>query len=159
MDARSIRDVAAAVAAGAGLLLLADLSLDWYSVSVTAAGITTIKTAASGWTDIGFVAGLLTIAMLLFMIRPTRRSGEVDVVQAAVTGGLALAVLGFTIAAALTGTASITAPATDIQVGSTLWPAYVGIGLAAAVAAGALTAAVEVLRGVTAPSRAIAPQG
>ena len=67
MDGRTIRDVAAAVAAGAGVLLLADLSLSWYSVSVTAAGITEIEATSSAWAGIGLVAGLLTLAMLVYM--------------------------------------------------------------------------------------------
>ncbi len=139
------------------MILLADLSLSWYSVSVTAAGITTIKTATSGWTNIGVAAGLVAIALLVFMIRPARHSGAIDFVQGAVTGALGLAVLGFTVAAAFTSTTSITAPATAITAGSRLWPAYAGIGLAAVLVAGTLTALVEVLRGVTAPSPALAP--
>ena len=155
MDGRTIRDVAAAVAAGAGVLLLADLSLGWYSVTVTAGGVVSVEATSSGWTNVGVVAGLLTIAMLVYMIRPMRHAGRIDLVQAGVTGALGVAVLGFTVAAAFTGTASITAPETAVEVGSTLWPAYAGIGLSAIVAAGTLTALVEVLRGFTAPSRAI----
>jgi hypothetical protein len=157
MDGRTIRDVAAAVAAGAGVLLLADLSLSWYSVSVTAAGITEIEATSSAWAGIGLVAGLLTLAMLVYMLRPVRRAGAVDLVQAAVTAALGLGVFGFTVAAALTGSASITTPATSVEVGSRLWPAYVGMGLGAVVAAGVLVALVQVLRGVTAPAQAITP--
>jgi hypothetical protein len=75
--------------------------------------------------------------------------------HAAVTAALGVAVLGFTVAAAFTGTASVTAPATAVEVGSRLWPVYGGIALSAIVAAATLTALVEVLRGFTAPSRAI----
>jgi hypothetical protein len=156
MDGRSIRDVAAAVGAGAGVLLLADLSLGWYSVTVSVGGVVNVEAASSGWTNIGVVAGLLTIAMLVYMIRPLPRAGRIDLVQAAVTAALGVAVPGFTIAAAFRGTASITAPATAVEVGSRLWPAYAGIGLSAIVAVATLTALVEVLRGFTAPSRGIA---
>ena len=155
MDARTIRDTAAGVAAGAGVLLLADLSLGWYSARVAAAGVVTIRSTVSGWTNVGVVAGLVTIAMLVFMIRPARHSGVIDFVQAAVTAALGLAVLGFAIAAAFTSSASITVPAAAIAVGSRLWPSYAGIGLGAVVAVAALTALAEVLRGVTAPARAI----
>ena len=158
MDGRTIRDVAAAVAAGAGVLLLADLSLGWYSVTVTTAGIVEVETTSSGWAGVGVVAGLLTIAMLVYMSRPLRHAGSIDFVQGAVTAALGVAVLGFTIAAALTGSASITASVTAVEVGSKLWPAYAGIGLSAIVAAGTLAALAEVLRGVTAPTRAISPR-
>jgi len=157
MDGRTIRDVAAAGAAGAGVLLLADLSLGWYSVNVASAGVVNIKATSSGWSNVGLVAGLVTIAMLVYMIRPVRHAGSIDFVQAAITAVLGLAVLGFTSAAALTGSASITAPEAAVQVGSRLWPAYTGIVLGAVVAASTLTALVEVLRGVTAPARAINP--
>ena len=70
MDKRTVRDVAAAVAAGVGVLLLADLSLGWYAVKVAVAGVINIDVNASGWGHFGTVAGLLTIAMLIYMIRP-----------------------------------------------------------------------------------------
>ena len=155
MDGRTIRDAAVAVAAGAGVLLLGDLSLGWHSVSVTTAEIVTVKATSSGWTNIGAVAGLATITMLLYMIRPVRHAGSIDLMQAAVTAVLGVAVFGFTIAAAFASSTSISAPATTVEVGSRLWPAYVGIGLATVVAAGVLTALVEVMRGVTAPAHAI----
>ena len=69
MDRRTIRDVAAAVAAGAGVLLLADLSLGWYEVKVTAGSVVDITANATGWGHAGTVAGLLAIAMLVYMIR------------------------------------------------------------------------------------------
>ena len=155
MNGRTIRDVAAAVAAGAGVLLLADLSLGWQSVTVTTAEIVTVKATSSGWTNVGLVAGLVTIAMIVYMIRPVRHAGSIDLMQAAVTAVLGIAAFGFTVAAAFTGSTSISAPETAVEVGSRLWPVYVGIGLAAVVAAGVLTALVEVMRGVTAPAHAI----
>ena len=154
MELTTLRDVAAAGAAGAGVLLLADLSLGWHEVRVETSDLVSISTTSSGWTNLGLVAGLLTIAMLLFMIRPLRRTGSVDLLHAAVTAALGVAVAGFTIAAALTGSASITAPDTAVEVGSSLWPAYVGIGIGAFLAAAAVTAFVLVMRGATAPSSA-----
>jgi hypothetical protein len=55
MGGGTIRDVAAAVAAGAGMLLLADLSLGWYPVSVSAGGVVNVEASSSGWTNIGVV--------------------------------------------------------------------------------------------------------
>jgi hypothetical protein len=159
MDGRTIRDAAAAVAAGAGVLLLADLSLGWYSVKVASGGVVEIDATANGWTNVGVVAGLVTIAMLVYMIRPMRRPGPIDFVQAVVTAALGLAVFGFTTAAALTASASVSTPGALVEVGSRLWPAYGGIGLCAVVAAGTLVALAELLRGVTAPVRSISPAG
>jgi len=157
MDKRTIRDVAAAVAAGAGVLLLADLSLGWYGVKVAVAGVVNIDVNASGWGQLGTVAGLLTLAMLIYMIRPMRHDGAVSLTQAVVTAVLGLGAFGFTVARALNGTASVTSMTTTVQVHSTLWPAYAGIGLAAIMAGAAITALVLVMRGATAPSAVIHP--
>jgi hypothetical protein len=154
MDTRTLRDVAAAVAAGAGVLLLADLSIGWHEVEVTAGGVVDITATSSGWSGIGLVAGLLTIALLVAMIRPLRGDGSVAAEVAATTAAIGVAILGFTIAAALTGSASVDAPAASVEVGAHLWPAYAGVALAAIVAGGTVTALALVLRGATAPSRA-----
>jgi hypothetical protein len=155
MDRRTTRDVAAAVAAGAGVLLLADLSLGWHDVNVAAGGVVDISTTSSGWSGIGLVAGLLTIAMLVYMARPMRHEGAVDVAQAALTAVLGLGAAAFTIVAALTGSASISVPVTAVEVGNTLWPAYVGIVLAVVVAGAAAAAFALVARGATKPSRVL----
>jgi hypothetical protein len=155
MDRRTIRDVAAAVAAGVGVLLLADLSVGWYGVKVAVAGVVNIKVTAGGWGQFGTIAGLLTIAMLIYMIRPMRRDGTVNLAQAAVTAVLGLGAFGFTVARALNGSASVTTMTTTVQVHSTLWPAYVGIALAAIMAGAAITALVLVMQGATTPSPVI----
>jgi len=157
MDKRTIRDVAAAVAAGAGVLLLADLSLGWFGVKVAVAGVVDINATAAGWGQVGTVAGLLVLAMLVTMIRPLRRDGSVTLARAAVTGVLGLGAFGFTIARALNGTASVTTTTTAVRVQSTLWPAYVGIVLGAIVAGGVITALVLVMQGVRSPSSVIHP--
>jgi hypothetical protein len=152
MDRRTIRDVAAAVAAGVGVLLLADLSLGWYGVKVAVAGVVNIDANASGWGQFGTVGGLLTIAMLIYMIRPMRNDGAVSLAQAVVTAVLGLGAFGFTVARALNGSASVTTMTTTVQVHSTLWPAYAGIALGAIMASAAITALVLVMRGATTPS-------
>jgi len=157
MDKRTIRDVAAAVAAGVGVLLLADLSLGWYGVKVAVAGVVNIDVNASGWGQLGTVAGLLTIAMLIYMIRPMRHEGAVSLTQAVVTAVLGLGAFGFTVARALNGSASVTTMTTTVQVHSTLWPAYVGIALGAIMAGAVITALVLVMRGATARSTVINP--
>ena len=157
MDRRTIRDVAAAVAAGAAVLLLADLSLGWFSVKVAVAGVVDVSANATGWGSTGTVAGLLALAMLVGMIGPVRREGSVTLARAAATGVLGLGAFGFTVARALDGVASVTTPVTAVQVQATQWPTYVGIVLGAAVAGGMITALVLVMQGVRAPSGVIHP--
>jgi hypothetical protein len=152
MDKRTIRDVAAVVAAGAGVLLLAALSAGWYSVKVAVVGVVDINANASGWGQLGTAAGLLTIAMLISMIRPLRHEGAVSPAQALTTGLLGLGAFGFTVARALGGSASVTTSATAVQIHATLWPAYAGIALGAIVACAATVALVLVMGGARASS-------
>jgi hypothetical protein len=153
MTRETWRDLAAAVAAVAAVLLLVDLGLGWYEVKVSTAGITAISASSSGWSGVGLVAGLVTIALLVYMIRPLRREADMDAVQAALTCVLGVAVLTLTLAAALTGSASVTSPAAAVEVSTRLWPAYIGIGLAAVVAVGASAAFALFMAGATAPAR------
>lgn len=156
MDTRTVRDAAAAVAAGGAVLLLVDLSLGWHGVTVSGGGLVDVSATSSGWAGPGLVAGLLAIALLVSIVRPLRRDGAVDEGQAATTALIALAAAGFTIGAALTGSVSINAPGAAVQVGSRLWPAYAGIALAAAVALAAAAACALVLAGATSPARGAA---
>jgi hypothetical protein len=153
MSTGTLRDLAAAVAAVAALLLLVDLGLGWYEVNVTAGGVVAVSTTSSGWSDVGLVAGLVTIALLVYMARPLRADASLDVTQAVLTCILGVSAFALTVAAALTGSASVTAPLTAVEVSQRLWPAYVGIGLATVVGLGTFTAFVLYVTGATAPSR------
>lgn len=147
----TVRDVSAALAGGAGVLLLADLALGWYEVKITAGGVTVVSTTSTGWSHFGVIAGLLTLGLVAYMLRPLRGGGELDITQAAVSAMLGLAVLAFTVAAALTASASVAGPAGSIEVGTHLWPAYLGVGLGGVVALGTATALALFLSGATAP--------
>ena len=133
------------------MLLLADLALGWYEVKITAGGVTVISTTSTGWSHFGVIAGLLTLGLVGYMLRPLRNEGELDVAQVAISAMLGLAVLAFTVTAALTSAASVSGPAGSIEVGTHLWPAYLGIGLSGVVALGTTTALALFLRGATAP--------
>ena len=149
-EGRPLSDVAVAIAASAGVLLLADLGLSWQSIDVTS-GAVSLRVAATGWANGGLLAGFVTIALLVYLTRPLRVGGVTDVPQAAVGGILGLASLGFTVAAAFTGASPVTTSAGAVQVGHHLWPAYAGIGIAAVAAAGALFVLAGVFRGTAAP--------
>lgn len=160
MDGRSIRDVAVAVAACAGVLLIADLGLGWHTVTILTTGpgpseSVVVKVSATGWTNVGLFAGFIAIATLVMLARSTWQSVAVDLPQSAVTAALGVASLGFTIGAALAATTSVTVSATGQELASRAWPAYAGIGLAAVVALGTLIALLEVYREAPAPSGAV----
>jgi hypothetical protein len=152
MDRRTARDIAAVVAAGAGVLLLAALSAGWFAVEVAVAGVIRIDVDASGWGRLGTVAGLLTIAMLIAMIGPLRHEGAVALPRAMTTALLALGAFGFTVARAMSGSATVNTTATAVQAHATLWPAYLGVALGALMACAATTALVLVMRGARDPS-------
>lgn len=156
MTTRSMRDVATAIAACAGILLIADLGLGWHSVSILSntigpvSGRVLVTVSATGWTNVGLFAGFVTIATLVSLGRSMRSGIAVDLTQAAVTAALGLASLGFTIGAALAATNSVTVSGGAQEIATREWPAYAGIGLAAVLALATVIALREVSRGSTA---------
>lgn len=153
VDRRSMRDVAVALAACAGVLLLADLGLGWHSVVINAevgvANPVLVTVSATGWTNVGLFAGFVTIATLVALARSMRTGVVVDLPQAAVAAALGLACLGFTIGAALAATNFVTVAGSAQEIATRQWPAYAGIVLAAVLALGTLVALREVSRGTT----------
>jgi hypothetical protein len=127
------------ILAGAGIFLC-DLFLDWHRVSVLAGGgAVDVRASSSGWTGWGGVAGVLAIALVLWQGREAAAAAAPTVLNSLVTAGLAVGTLGCALDEAVGGSATVSAtPVTLVQVGARLWPAWVGVGLAAAVALAAL---------------------
>ena len=124
MDLEALKRVSERVLLVAALLFLVVLFLDWHRTSVVILAEGDAETGSSGWSGWGLLAGFFALAIVgLELDRVVRRrthEGQafVDLILAV---GLALA----TVAAVFTG---------DTSVGNgagTLWPAWVGLGLAA----------------------------
>jgi hypothetical protein len=124
LDLEALKRVSERVLLVAALLFLVVLFLDWHRTSVVILAEGDAETGSSGWSGWGLLAGFFALAIVgLELDRVVRRrthEGQafVDLILAV---GLALA----TVAAVFTG---------DTSVGNgagTLWPAWVGLGLAA----------------------------
>jgi hypothetical protein len=140
MDLGALKRASKLVLLGSAVLFLVVLFLDWHRTSVEVVGVGDAEAASSGWSGWGLLAGFFAIALLGFeldrILRKSPLEGQalVDLVLAA---GLALA----TVAAVFTGDASVNAGPVGVEVGSTLWPAWVGLALAGLTVLAALVAA------------------
>jgi len=112
---------------GAGLLLLIDTFLSWQKVSVDVSGVEVAAVSANAWHGFwGVLLGLLTIALLVWVGLQLAKVDvpKLPVADSMVTLGLGGLILLFALIKNL---------ADDF---STIW-SYIGVVLAAAVAAGA----------------------
>jgi hypothetical protein len=121
--------------AAAGLLVV-DLFLPWQRIGVDMPYID-VDTTSTGWGGWGTVAGICALVLIVLALAQ-RSMGPVT--RAAL--GVLLPV--FTALAALTGDAHVMSGMMNVDVGETLWAAWVGLGLA--VVAGAATLAPLVSR-------------
>ena len=134
------------VIVGAFLFVL-DLFLDWQKADIDVAGVVSVHAASSGWAGWGVVAGILAIAVIVAAV--TRR--------AAWTLGLAAAMLVATALLAFTGDADVATGVVGVAVDTTLWPAWVGLVLAAVTTAAAAVPFVPALAAT--PPRGLTPHG
>jgi hypothetical protein len=136
MDLQSFRRRAQLLATAGALAFLVVLSFDWYEVSVEIGNALSVNEAASGWSSSwGLIAGGLAILLILAHRLPVRVRPDLAVLTAAcafvVSAGLA----------AFTGGADVdVAQTVAVQVETTLWPAWIGVGLAVAVGLAELVA-------------------
>jgi hypothetical protein len=146
MDKHAPQTRAFYVVVGGAFLVVLDLFLDWQKASVSVAGVVNIHTASSGWAGWGFVVGILAIVVIVAAL--TR--------HVAWTLGLAIAMLIATALAAFIGETNVSTPGVGVAVETTLWPAWVGVGLAAVTTAAAL---VPFLPRLAEPPRGLTPHG
>ena len=113
---------------GAGLLLLIDTFLSWQKVSVDVSGVEVAAVSANAWHGFwGVLLGLLTIALLVWVglqVAKVDLPVKLPVADSMVTLGLGGLILLFAVIKNL------------VDDFSTVW-SYIGVVLAAAVAAGA----------------------
>jgi hypothetical protein len=141
MDLGALKRASKLVLLGSALLFLVVLFLDWYRTSVNVVGAGDAEAASSGWSGWGLLAGFFALALVGFELDRIRRGSprkEQALVDQVLAGGLAVA----TVAAVFTGDASVTAGAVGVEVGTTLWPAWVGLVLAGVTVAAAFVGAV-----------------
>ncbi len=120
------RAPAQGVALAAALALVADLFAGWRRASVHMAGVFDVHATSSGWSGWGLVAGVLALAVagLVFW------RGDRLALLLAGAGTLMATVL-----AVVTGDAHVhVAGMMSTAVGGPLWPAWLGLALAAVVA-------------------------
>jgi hypothetical protein len=102
---------------------------------------------------LGRRCGVLAIALLVLGLERTRSATETPG-RALVTAAFALGLLGATALAVFTGEASVQIAPVDVQVETTLWPAWVGFALAIVVAAAALVPFLDLSEVERGPHRA-----
>ena len=111
--------------AGGGLLLFIDLFLDWQQACIGVGGGNQICGGSNGWSGIGVLLGLLVVGLLVWeAAQLAGKTESLNVPSTLVTSGLAGAILLFTIIKFF------------VDGDARHWPAYVGLILAAAIAAG-----------------------
>jgi hypothetical protein len=140
MELGALRRAAEPALLGLTFLFLVVLFLDWHRASVEVSGAGDAEAASSGWSGWGLLAGVCALAILVLefdrVVRKRSHEGQV-LVDLALAVGVAVG----TVAAIFTGDASVTAGAAGEEISSTLWPAWVGLVLAAAMVVAAVVAA------------------
>ena len=117
------RRMNATVAGAAAALLLVDLLLDWQKAAVQVGGVVNVQATASGLHGWGIVPAILAVILIALVASPTAPS-----FWRAIT---ATAMLGTTAAAALGSHAHVSVGMAVAVDNAILWPAWIGLGLAA----------------------------
>lgn len=121
------------IAIAATALFVVDLFLPWQRVGLDFPGVLDIRNTSMGWAGWGALAGICAIVLLILMLAryPISPLGRAT---------LSVALVVFTGLAVLVQNAhmSMGAGMMRAQVDTTLWPAWVGLGLAVVAAAATL---------------------
>lgn len=140
MNLGALKRASEFVLLGSALLFLIVLFLDWHRTTVEALVGPDLEAGSSGWSGWGLLAGVCAIALLGLEVDRLLRNRSHEG-QALVDLALAVGVALSTVAAIFTGDASVSAGAIGMEVGSTLWPAWVGLVLASIMVVAALVSA------------------
>lgn len=154
MGRMRVQRIATGAVLGCGALLFLDLFLDWQQVSVDAA-VMHVDAGSSGWHGWGIVAGV-ALAGLVLWEGSRRLQPEPSPSEALGAAAVALLVLGAVVASFQSG-ADVSVGVVAVSVGGHTWAAYLGLALAAAVAAAALLRA-ALVSAATRPTRTGAPR-
>jgi hypothetical protein len=132
------------------VLYIGVLLLDWRRVSVEVAGVVDVEQTSSGLSNWGIVSGVIAVALVVLTLARIRGGAPASPRRLLAELILAVGLLVFTVAAMFTGDVNISAGAVGIEVETTLWPAWVGLFLAAVIV---VAAAVEAAPEVSSPAR------
>ena len=120
--------VARRVGLSTALAFLVVLFLPWHEVAVEVAGVVSVSATVSGWGGWGIAAGFLAAVLAAILAaRPRWEPFAAPAVE-----------LGLAVAALLElsgGRATVESTQVDAAVNSTLWAAWLGLGLAVVAAA------------------------
>lgn len=125
------------IAAGASILFLLDLFLEWQRTTVEVAGTISAEASGTGWSGWGFVAGVLAFVLAAVAIASVRDPRSVRG-HAVAVGVVPLGLFVATIAAVFAGNANVSvAGVVGVEVETDLWPTWAGLvlGLVASTAA------------------------
>jgi hypothetical protein len=139
------------VATACSLLLLADLFLPWQKASVDVVGVVQAEANNPGWKGWGGVAGVLALVLLALLGRRRRQGGEVKTRHELLECLLGVGVFGAAALAVFTGDAHVFTTTVGVEADTTLWPAWLGLLLAAGVGFGAAAPLVSGLAAPTGP--------
>ena len=153
MNLAALKRVSEYVLLGAALVFLVVLFLDWHRTSVEVVGGPDAEAGSSGWSGWGLFAGVCAIAIVGLEVDRVLRNRSHEG-QALVDLALAVGVALATVAAVFTGESSVSAGEVAVEVGSTLWPAWVGLVLAATMVVAALIAALPEAKAETPRAKA-----
>jgi len=138
------------------VLLFADLCLDWHSASVAVAGALQVHAHASSLAGWGLLAAIVTGALIVWEVLRAIGSSLTDGRPEVLSATLAFAALVFTAIEFFSSSTSIeVAGMMDVNTGTRLWPAYVGVALAVGLA---VCAAVQLLRPAETHARRLRPR-
>lgn len=131
MKSLDIRRVAGLTAVVASSLLVADLFLDWQRAHVEIAGVVQTDTSSMGWGGWGSAVGVFALLILVVALRDLG-GHDTTARHVVAVGLLPFALLASTVLTVFTGDASVdVANTVSVEVDTTLWPAWVGLVLAA----------------------------
>lgn len=132
------------------VLYIGVLLLDWRRVSVEVAGVVDVEQTSTGLSNRGIVAGVIAVALVVLTLARIR--GDTLASHRRLLAELILAVglLVFTVVAMFTGDVNVSAGPVGIEVETTLWPAWVGLFLAAVIV---VAAAVEAAPELSSPAQ------
>lgn len=131
MKSQDIRRAAGLTAVVASGLLLADLFLDWQRAYVGIAGVVQTDASSMGWGGWGSAVGVFALLTLVVALRDLG-GHDTTAHHLVAVGLLPFALLASTLLTVFTGDASVNVANTvSVEVDTTLWPAWVGLVLAA----------------------------